>query len=350
MQEPGKQSAGLSARRADADVPRPTMDDVAREAGLSRSLVSLVFQGSSKVAPASRERVLAAADRLGYRPNALARNLASARTRTIGILLDDLRNPFFAKALESFEDAAADAGYRWLIADGRRDAAREEEAVRTFADHRVDGVVSISPRLSDTQLQHLAQLVPIVSVERDTPGVDVVMHDERRGAELAVEHLVSLGHERIAHIDGGPGAGSAVRRDGYAAAMTTRGLADSIDIVSGEYTEAAGRDAAERIVKREHLPTAVFCANDAMAAGVAAVLSEHGIDVPRQMSLVGYDDTMLAELHLLSLTSVRQPLDLLARASIEAIDARLDDPASPPARVIVPPSLVIRRSTSSPAR
>lgn len=342
----GGKAGGKAGPDAAGEASRPTMDDVAREARVSRSLVSLVFQGSPKVAEASRERVLAAADRLGYRPNALARSLASTRTRTIGILLDDLRNPFFAKALEALEDAAADAGYRWLIADGRRDAAREEEAVRTFADHRVDGVVSVSPRLSDAQLARLARLVPIVSAERDAPGVDVVMHDERMGAELAVAHLASLGHERIAHIDGGPGAGSAVRREGYEQAMAARGM--RADVVAGEYTEAAGRDAAERIVKREQLPTAVFCANDAMAAGVAAVLAEHDIDVPGQVSLVGYDDTMLAELHLLSLTSVRQPLDLIAAACVEAIDARLADPGRAPARVIVPPALVVRRSTATP--
>lgn len=328
---------------------RPTMEDVAREAGVSRSLVSLVFQGSPKVAPASREKVLATAERLGYRPNALARSLASIRTQTLGILLDDLRNPFFADALEAFEDAASDAGYRFLIADGRRDAAREEEAVRTFIDHRVDGVIAISPRLSDAQLATLANLVPLVSVERDCnlPTVDVVMHDEREGARLVVAHLAELGHRRIAHIDGGPGAGSAVRREGYATAMRDLGLGDQIDVIAGEYTEAAGRAAAQELLRRMPLPTAVFCANDAMAAGVAAVLAEQEIDVPAQMSIVGYDNTMLAALHVLSLTSVRQPLDVLARASVEALRARIDDPACPATRALVPPTLVIRRSTAA---
>ena len=329
---------------------RPTMEDVAREAGVSRSLVSLVFQDSPKVAEPSRERVLAAAERLGYRPNVLARNLASARTQTIGILLDDLHNPFFADALEAFEDAAAEAGYRTLIADGRRDANREDEAVRTFIDHRVDGVVTISPRLTDEQLATLAALVPLVSVERDCdlPTVDVVMHDERVGARLAVEHLAELGHARIAHIDGGPGAGSAVRREGYTDAMRALDLADGIDVVHGEYTEAAGREAATKLVKRGVLPTAIFCANDAMAAGVAAVLAEEGVDIPGDVSLVGYDNTMLAQLHLLSLTSVRQPLPELARASIAALNARMQDPRRAATRVLVPPALVVRRSTAAP--
>lgn len=324
------------------------MDDVAREAGVSRSLVSLVFQGSPKVADATRERVLAVADRLGYRPNALARSLASTRTRTLGLLVDDLRNPFFAKALAALEDAAAASGYRALIADGRRDARREEEAVRTFADHRVDAVVTVSPRLSDGQLAELARLVPMVVLERDAAGVDIVMHDERLGARLVVDHLVALGHARIAHVDGGPGAGSAPRREGYREAMAAHGLASRIDVIPGEYTEAAGREAAAALLLRAELPTAVFCANDAMAAGVAAVLDEHGIDVPGTVSLVGYDDTTLAELHLLSLTSVRQPLDLLAEAAVAAADARIADPGLPPTRAVLPPALVVRRSTAAP--
>ena len=326
------------------------MDDVARAAGVSRSLVSLVFQDSPKVATASRDRVMGAADRLGYRPNALARSLASARTNTIGILLDDLRNPFFADALGAFEDAASAQGLRALIADGRRDATREEEAVRTFADHRVDGVISISPRLSDAQLHALATLTPLVSVERDCSlvNVDVVMHDEREGARLAVEHLAELGHRAITHIDGGPGAGSAVRRDGYIEAMRSLGLADSIDIVAGEYTEAAGREAAEVFLARPGLPTAVFCANDAMAAGVAAAIAEQGFTIPGDVSLVGYDNSMLAALHVLSLTSVRQPLDVLAEAAISALLLRIEDPQRTGTRVLVPTTLVVRRSTAIP--
>lgn len=328
------------------------MDDVAIAAGVSRSLVSLVFQDSPKVAPASRMKVLEVAERLGYRPNALARSLASTRTNTIGILLDDLHNPFFADALEAFEDAAAAAGLRALIADGRRDAEREVEAVRTFADHRVDGVIAISPRLSDDQLRSLSRLVPIVSVERDctVSNIDVVMHDERAGVRLAVEHLASLGHTRICHIDGGPGAGSAVRRQGYIDVMEELGLAAFVDVVRGEYTEAAGREAATEIVKRDELPTAIFCANDAMAAGVAAVLAEQGVDVPGEVSLVGYDNTMLAQLHLLSLTSVSHPLEELARASIDALNERLEHPNRKATRVLAPPALVIRRSTTAPQR
>lgn len=324
------------------------MEDVAREAGVSRSLVSLVFQGSPKVADATRARVVAVAEDLGYRPNALARSLASSRTSTIGILVDDLRNPFFAKALTALEDAAAAAGSRALLADGRRDARREEEAVRTFADHRVDGVVAVSPRLADGTLAELARLVPIVVLERDVAGIDVVMHDERLGAHLVIDHLVELGHTHITHIDGGRGAGAAPRREGYREAMAAHGLMAGVDVIAGEYTEDGGRTAALAMLQRGELPTAVFCANDAIAAGVASVLDEHGIEVPDAISLVGYDDTTLAELRLLSLTSVRQPLDLLAEAAIAALDARIREPGAPRARTIVPPSLVVRRSSAPP--
>lgn len=326
---------------------RPTMEDVAAAAGVSRSLVSLVFQDSPKVSPASRERVLEAAERLGYRPNVLARNLASTRTRTIGILLDDLHNPYFADVLDAVENAAEGSGYRALLADGRRDGARELDAVRTFIDHRVDGIVLASPRVAEKDLASLARLAPLVSIERDidVPRVDVVMHDARVGAQLVIDHLAQLGHRRIAHVDGGPGAGAALRRDAYIDAMTEAGLAGDIDIIAAEFTEEAGRRAAEDLIARMTLPTAVFCGNDYSAAGMAGVFMRAGLAIPGDIALVGYDDTTLAELGLLSLTSVRQPLDDMAKIAIELINSRVERPNRKTERVTVAPTLIARAST-----
>ena len=328
---------------------RPTMEDVAAAAGVSRSLVSLVFQDSPKVSEASRSRVLAEAERLGYRPNVLARQLASNRTRTIGILLDDLHNPYFADVLDAFEAAAESAGYRALLANGRREGERESEALRTFIDHRVDGVILASPRISDAVLTSMSKIAPLVCVERrvDLPRIDVVMHDERIGAQLVVNHLVSLGHRDIVHIDGGTGAGAAARRDWFMQSMRDAGLAASMRVIGGEFTEQAGREAAEQLV-RGALPTAIYCANDAVAAGVAAVLQSEGISIPGDISLVGYDDTMLAKLDLLSLTSVRQPLAEMANASVELINRRIDKPRRGADIVDIAPTLVTRRSTAAP--
>jgi DNA-binding LacI/PurR family transcriptional regulator len=328
---------------------RPTMDDVAAAAEVSRSLVSLVFQDSPKVSESSRARVLRAADELGYRPNALARSLASTRTQTLGILLDDLHNPYFADILDALQDAAEAAGYRVLLADGRRDGVRELDAIRTFIDHRVDGVILASPRTSEAELGDLARLAPIVSIERrvSVPRVDVVMHDARVGARLIVEHLTTLGHRTITHVDGGPGAGSASRRDGYLEAMEAAGLSAEVDVIAGEFTEVAGRAAAELLLQRNILPTAIFCANDYSAAGVAAVLGRESIPIPGQISLVGYDDTTLAQLDLLSLTSIRQPLAEMAAASIELVNRRIETPDAGAEVIEIAPLLVPRRSTAT---
>lgn len=350
------------------------MEDVATESGMSRSLVSLVFQDSPKVSPASRERVLAAAHKLGYRPNAIARSLASTRTNTIGVLLDDLHNPFFADALDAIEDAAEAQGYRVLQTSGRRDGAREMDAIRTFIDHRVDGLILVAPRFNDDELAKIAKVVPTVVLGRrvqrassksanskhqptkdgqknETSAgtrVDVIIIDERIAGELVVNHLVSLGHSEIAHIDGGGGPGAEARAQGYLDAMKLHGLTPRV--LSGAYTEEAGQQAARELLNNKHMPTAIICAADITAAGVAAEFAANSLTVPVDVSLVSFDNTALAQLSLLSLTSVEQPLQQMASDAVELISARLDDPKRTPEVHELAPKLIVRSSTSAPKK
>ena len=329
---------------------KPTITDVARRAGVSKSLVSLVMRGADHVSPERRQAVNKAAAELGYRPNAMARSLVQRRTHLVGVMVSDLHNPFFADVVAGIQEQAARTGYKVLVNSGNRAAAREADAMETLLQLRADGIILGSPVLDDEVIGRASREVPIVLVGREAhgPAVDSVTNDDRAGAEVAVEHCVSLGHRRIAHIDGGHGAGAPARRHGYEAAMKRLGLGDLVSVVSGTYTEEGGHTGCLLLLAQTPRPTAIFAANDLAAIGALNAIEESGLKVPDDVSLVGYDNTSLAALRHISLTTIHQPRLEMGQLALSTLLERIDQDREEPRRVVLSPSLVVRASTAPP--
>ena len=326
----------------------PTIIDVAERAGVSKSLVSLVMRGADNVSDERRAAVLAAAEELGYRPNAVARSLVQRRTFVLGGLVSNFLNPFFAEVIEGIEHAAVAADYRALFMTGSRDPDRELLALDTLLQLRTDGLLLASPRFDDAELDRIPQGLPAVVIGREaaSDAVDTVTNDDRAGAALVVDHLVDLGHRRIAHVVGDSEPGGRERAAGFVDAMTAHDLEPVT--VDGGFTEAAGVRAATALLELDELPTAIFAANDVAAMGVMQVVEEAGLRVPDDVSLVGYDNVRFTRLNHIDLTTVDQPRRELGRLAVDLLLERIDGSRTEPRHVTVEPHLVTRTTTAPP--
>ena len=328
---------------------QPTIRDVAEKAGVSKSLVSLVMNKSPRVSDKSRKAVLTAASELGYRRNAAARSLVSQQSQLIGVVISSAYEIFHTEALDGVKQHVVSEDYTAFVQWGRRNQDMERKAIESFLEIRVDALILLGNDLAAKELETLAREVPIAIVGRPMKSsiLDVVAGDLALGSTLAVEHLVELGHRHIAHIDGGSTAAGRARATGYRAAMKKHGLESRV--VRGSFLAEGGAAGAERLIKSaDSLPTAIVAPTDMAAMGAKNVLVRHGLTIPEDISWVGYDDTHLAAMMGIELTTIDQPAEEMGRQAAELVIARLKDPSRPAQNIVVEPSLVVRRSTGPP--
>ena len=325
----------------------PTIIDVAARAGVSKSLVSMVMRDDPGVSDARRSAVLAAAAELGYRPNRAAAILAGTRTRTIGVVVDDFRNPWYVPMLDGVREALAPHGLRLTLADTRANAHLDSSPFDDLVSLRVDGVVLAAEGFPDLVVP--ADTPVVVAGERtEVPGgLDVVASDEAAGGRLAADHLIDLGHRRIVHVTGSGGP-AAVRRAATVARMAESGI-EPLVVGAGPTSEQTGYQATRRALEERPDLTAVFAANDVMAMGAIAAVLEAGLRVPEDVSVVGNDETPLAASPLLRLTTVDPHNDEVGRLAAARLVELIGAAERPePTRVLVPPSLVVRSTTAPP--
>lgn len=328
--------------------PRATVRSVAAHAGVSKSVVSRVLQGASNVSPQARAAVEAAIAELGYRPNATARSLTQRRTNAVGVIVNDLRQPWFAGMLEGLGAALAEHGLHVVVGDGRIDRTLDDRLVNALMDMRVDGLVLAGSMRPSPLITEAAALIPTVVAggrDIDLPCVDTVSQDDALGMRLALDHLWRLGHRRIAHVAGDAGRVFELRSTAYADWMRAHSLTPAMAV--GETTEGGGYAAAVRLLGSAHAPTAILAGNDVMALGVLAVARETGAAVPGDLSVVGFDDTFLAGMRYIDLTSVHaSPLEIGSRTAARLVQ-RIEQPRAEANVELVVPSLTVRGTTSA---
>jgi DNA-binding LacI/PurR family transcriptional regulator len=324
-----------------------TMADVAERAGVSRALVSIVFREVPGASPATRERVMQAAEELSYRPDQRARLLGSNRSRTVGVTFG-LHQEFHAEIVEGLYRAVEGTGYD-LVLGAVAPSRGERHAVQSLLDFRCEALVLIGTTLPRAALDELADRAPVVVMARALRSrtVDVVRSDDVAGARLAVEHLIELGHRDIAHVDGQRAPGAAQRRRGYHAAMRAAGLGSHVRLVPGGLTDEDGERAAGQVAAGSQTAVTVF--NDHCAAGLLAAVRGQGILVPKGLSVVGYDDSRIASLSSVALTTIAQDAPMLAASALDLALARAEGTAVATSEVVVAPQIVIRHTTASVA-
>ncbi len=338
--------------------PRVTIADVAKHAGVSTAAVSKVLRNAYGVSPAMDARVRASIAALSYRPHAGARAMRG-RSYTLGVLLDNIRNPFYGDILDGVTDALTKSDYQVLVGSGGFNSDTQMHMGEAMVDRGMDGLILVAPAMSRDQVRAVATTVPVVVVGHHdgSDAYDTVVGDDAAGASLVVDHLTSLGHRRIAHTSVAATKGTQwrrrleqVRSTGYSEAMQRHNLDRFIKIVATSYySEEGGYSAALELLGGRDRPTAIFAGADIAAFGVIRAAAELGLRIPEDLSLVGYDNTNVASLEPIQLTSVDQGGSHIGQTAVQLLLERIGGRVRS-VRTSTAPSLIVRKTTGAPPR
>jgi len=328
-----------------------TLTQLANELNLSIATISRALNRPTVVAAQTRQRVLAAVHRHGYTPNDTKRALRTQQTRTIGVVVSDIRNTFFASVVKAVDDVARANGYTVLICNADEDSAKEEAALQLLLDRKVSGVINCSTG-ANLELLRAFQQSGAVLVDLDRQSglehVDTVIVDNERGAELATEHLVGLKHRKIATIAGPQHLSNARGRlAGLRKTLHKFGIPIGKDYIQiGDFKQNSGYHSAKRLLSRKDRPTAIFSANIEMTAGLVAYVREAGIAIPKDLSIVSFDDAFWTRYIDPPLTVIAQPMEAMGECAMELLLSRLRG-GKPPQTQVFAPELIVRGSTAT---
>ncbi len=329
-----------------------SIKDVARAAQVTHATVSRALRNSPLVNAVTAERIRQIAATMGYRPDLIARGLVTRKTWAIGAVVTNIADPFIAEVISGVEELAMDNGYSVFLANCNADPDRELRVVRLFQERRLDGIVVVSSRVGALYMPLLSQhKVPIVLINSHHPDefVHSVMIDNIGGSAAAVQHLIQLGHRRIAYLGDQYGLQSDTDRfGGYRQALAMADYPFVPELVAHGNAKSDGAGPAiDRFLKLEKPPTAVFCYNDLTAVGAFRKIYSHGLRIPEDFSIVGFDDLSIASYTEPPLTTVRQPKQLMGRMAVEIL-CKLLSGSQEKTQIRLPGELIIRGSTSSP--
>ena len=329
-----------------------TSTDVAREAGVSQSAVSRVFTPGASVSDKTATKVRAAAERLGYRPNVLARSLITGQSKIIGLVVSYLDNQFYPDALERFSLALQKRGYHILIFIASGAGTDVDRVIDELLDYRLDGIITASVGMSDDLTRRCRDAgIPVVLFNRaqDDARLSAVTSANVAGARRIARFLVAGGHKRIAHIAGWEGSSTGRdRKSGFIAGLEAEAM-ELAALEPGNFTRDESQAAARKMMDAVHPPDAIFVGNDHMACAVLDTLRfEMGLNVPGDVSVVGYDDVPLASWGAYELTTLRQPTNRMVEATLQILLGQIADPERPPERLEIDGPLILRGSARIP--